>query len=195
MRPRALLQLAAMSVALLLAGPLCASERKPIPTCLAGICVGKQAPTEGELKSRFGGQSFDLGYRTRGYCYELRSREQVAHILFALKNFGDGWRVVSIRAAVRPICANATPLKHSLQLKTGEGVALGGPAESVRAAYGDASHTLDPKSRVIAEIMISKAQGTESALQYVPADPSLALSAVFVIAGDRVIAIEVSSDV
>lgn len=195
MRANELLKFAVISAALLTAGFACGSEGKPSPTCLAGVCVGKQAPTESALKSRYGGQSFELGHRTRGYCYELPSNGQVAHLLFVLKNFGDGWRVVSIRAAVRPICDKATPMKHSLRLMTGEGVALGGTADSVRAAYGDASHTIDPKSRVIAEIMSSKAQGIEWALQYVPVDTSVALSAVFVIAGDRVIAIEVSSDV
>ena len=197
MRSRAPQQIAAaMSMALLLASHARASgENKPLPTCLAGVCVGKQAPTESALKRRFGGQSFDLGHRTRGYCYELKSQEQIAHLLFALKNFGDGWRVVSVRAAARPICAKAARLKQPLQIKTGEGVALGGTVESVRGAYGAATHTLDPKSRVIAEVMVSEAQGVDSAIQYVPADPSLALSAIFVIAGDRVIAIEVSSDI
>jgi hypothetical protein len=170
-------------------------EGKPLPTCLAGVCVGKQAPTESALKTRFGGQAFDLGYRTRGYCYELKSQGQLAHLLFALKNFGDGWRVVSVRAASRPICAKSTPLMQPLMLKTGEGVALGGTVESVRGTYGAAAYTLDPRSRVVAEVMASQAQGVDSAMQYVPADPSLALSAVFVFAGDRVVAIEVSSDI
>lgn len=67
--------------------------------------------------------------------------------------------------------------------------------ESVRAAYGVAAHTLDPNSIVIAEVMSSNVQGIDSGIQYVPADPSLALSAVFVITDDRVIAIEVSSDI
>jgi len=197
MRNLALRQItAAMSMILLLASHACANgESKPLPTCLAGVCVGKQAPTESALKSRFGGQPFDLGYRTRGYCYELKSQAQTVHLLFALKNFGDGWHVVSVRAASRPICTKATPLKQPLRLKTGEGVALGGTVKSVRATYGAAAHTLDPKSRVVAEVMASNAYSIDSAMQYVPADPSLALSAIFVIADDRVIAIEVSSDI
>ena len=197
MKSLALRQIAVgMSMAILIASPAHAGgESKLLPTCLAGVCVGKQAPSESVLKSRFGGQPFDLGYRTRGYCYELKSQAQTAHLLFALKDFGDGWRVVAVRAALRPICAKPTRLMQPLQLRTGEGVALGGTVGSVRQAYGDAAHTLDPKSRVIAEVMASKAAGVSSALQYVPTDPSLALSAIFVIAADRVIAIEVSSDI
>jgi hypothetical protein len=197
MKSRALRQIAAaMSMALLLAGHARASgEGKLLPTCLAGVCVGKQAPTESALKSRFGGQSFDLGYRTRGYCYELKSQAQVAHLLFALKNFGGGWRVVTIRAAGRPICAKPTPLKKSIKVTTGEGVVLGGTARSVRATYGDASHTLDPGSRDLTMLLSSKGQQIDTVLQYVPLDVSIALSAIFVIAADRVVAIEVSSDI
>lgn len=196
MKGRTVRQTVVLSMALLFADRAFAGgEGKPLPTCLAGVCVGKQAPTESALKSRFGGQSFDLGHRTRGYCYETRAQTQRAHLLFALKDFGDGWRVVAIRAALRPICAKATLLKQPLQFRTGEGVALGGTVASVRLAYGDATHMLDPSSRVVAEVMTSKAQGADSAMQYVPADPSLALSAIFVIADARVIAIEVSSDI
>ncbi len=101
-------------------------KSRPFPTCLVGVCVGKKAPTESALKSRFGGQPIDLGYRTRGYCYALTYRAQMAHLVFVLKNFGDGWRVVSVRAAARQICAKAMPLKQYLQLKTGEGITLGG---------------------------------------------------------------------
>jgi hypothetical protein len=61
--------------------------------------------------------------------------------------------------------------------------------------YGAATHTLEATSKVVAEIMLSKTQGVTSAHQYVPADPSLALSALFVVANDRVVAIQVSSDV
>ena len=151
--------LAALLGASLLAETACADGiRATTPACLAGVCVGERAPTEKALKQRFGGQSFDLGFRTRGYCYEVSGPEnRAAHLLFGLKNFGDGWRVVSVRASERPICTAATPLKRAVDLKTGEGLT--------------------------------------SALQYVPVDPSLALSALFVVADDRVVAIEVSSDV
>ena len=169
-------------------------DDKPLPRCLAGICLGEQAPTEEVLRSRFGGEVFKVGYRTRGYCFELKIQAQTAHLLFALKDFGDGWRVVSVRASTRPICARATPLEMPLPLSTGEGVALGGTVESVHLAYGAATYMLDPRSRVVAEIMATETPDVDSAIQYVPPDPSLALSAVFIIAADRVVAIEVSSD-
>jgi hypothetical protein len=160
------------------------------------VCVGEKAPTEHALKQRFGGKSFNLGFRTRGYCYEVAAREKkTAHLLFALKNFGDGWRVVSIRASESPICTAATPLKRAIDLKTSEGLLLGESVARVHAVYGAATHTLEATSKVVAEIMLSKTQGLTSALQYVPADPSLALSALFVVANDRVVAIQVSSDV
>jgi hypothetical protein len=190
-------RLAALLGVLLLAEPACADGvRSATPTCLAGVCVGEKAPTEHALKQRFGGKSFDLGFRTRGYCYEVAAREKkTAHLLFALKNFGDGWRVVSIRASESPICTAATPLKRAIDLKTSEGLLLGESVARVHAVYGAATHTLEATSKVVAEIMLSKTQGLTSALQYVPADPSLALSALFVVANDRVVAIQVSSDV
>ena len=197
MTSRTLPQLmSAMSMALLLAGHACASgEGKLLPTCLAGVCVGKQAPTEVALKSRFGGQSFNLGYRTRGYCYELKSETDVAHLLFALKNFGNGWRVVTIRVADRPICDKPTPLRKSIKVTTSEGVVLGGTARSVGSIYGASSHTLDPQSRDLTMLLSLKGQQIDTVLQYVPLDVSIALSAIFVIAADRVVAIEVSSDI
>ena len=186
----------AISLTSVLGAPTLANDDdKPLPRCLAGVCVGEQAPTEAVLRTRFGGREFDLGYRTRGYCFELKTQTQTAHLLFSLKDFGDGWRVVSVRAATRPICARATPLEMPLQLRTGEGVGLGGTVESVHLAYGAATYRLDPKSRVVVEIMATDTLDVDSAIQYVPADPSLALSAVFVIAADRLVAIEVSSDI
>lgn len=189
--------LAALLGAFLLAGPACADGvPATTPACLAGVCVGEKAPTEKALKQRFGGQAFDLGFRTRGYCYEVAGPEKkTAHLLFRLKNFGDGWRVVAVRASERPICTAATPLKRAIELKTGEGLALGASVVRVRAVYGAATHTLEATSQVVNEVMRSKTHGLTSALQYVPADPSLALSALFVVADDRVVAIEVSSDV
>lgn len=189
--------LAALLGASLLAETACADGiRATTPACLAGVCVGERAPTEKALKQRFGGQSFDLGFRTRGYCYEVSGPEnRAAHLLFGLKNFGDGWRVVSVRASERPICTAATPLKRAVDLKTGEGLTLGASVARVRAVYGAATHTLQATSQVVVEVMRSKTQGLTSALQYVPVDPSLALSALFVVADDRVVAIEVSSDV
>jgi hypothetical protein len=160
------------------------------------VCVGENPPTEKALKQRFGGQSFDLGFRTRGYCYEVATPgNKTAHLLFALRNFGNGWRVVSVRASESPICTEATPLKRAIDLKTSEGLLLGEPVARVRAVYGTATHTLEATSKVVAEVMLSRTQGLTSALQYVPADPSIALSALFVVADDRVVAIEVSSDV
>jgi len=190
-------RLAILLVALLLAEPACADGVRPAnPACLAGVCVGEKAPTESALKQRFGGKSFDLGFRTRGYCYEVAAPNKgTAHLLFALKSFGDGWRVVSVRASASPICTAATPLKRAIDLKTSEGLVLGESVARVRALYGAATHTLEATSKVVAEIMLSKTQGVTSALQYVPADPSLALSALFVVANDRVVAIQVSSDV
>lgn len=190
-------RLAALLGVLLLAEPACADGIRPAtPSCLAGVCVGKNAPTEKALKQRFGGQPFDLGFRTRGYCYEVAAPEKkTAYLLLALKNFGDGWRVVSVRASESPICTAATPLKRAIDLKTGEGLLLGESEARVRAVYGSATHTLEATSKVVAEVMRSKTQGLTSALQYVPADPSLTLSALFVVANDRVVAIEVSSDV
>jgi hypothetical protein len=188
---------AALLVASLLAEPAYANGmRATTPGCLAGVCVGEKAPTEEALKQRFGGQSFDLGFRTRGYCYEVVGPEKkTAHLLFGLKNFGDGWRVVAVRASERPICTTATPLKRAIELRTAEGLALGVSVARVRAVYGAATHTLEATSQVVNEVMRSKTQGLTSALQYVPADPSLTLSALFVVADDRVVAIEVSSDV
>lgn len=190
-------RLAVLLGALLLAGAACAGGVHPVtPTCLAGVCVGKNAPTETALKQRFGGQPFDLGYRTRGYCFVVAAPEKkTAYLLFALKNFGDGWRVVSVRASESPICNEAVPLKRAIDLKTSEGLFIGESVARVRAVYGAATHTLEASSKVVDEVMRSRTHGLTSALQYVPADPSLALSALFVVANDRVVAIEVSSDI
>ncbi len=197
MTTRKLGRLLALLWVLFLAEPARADGvHKATPACLAGVCVGKNAPTEKALKQRFGGQSFDLGFRTLGYCYVVAAPEhKTAHLLFALKNFGDGWRVVSVRASESPICTVATPLKRPIDLKTSEGLSLGESVGRVHAVYGTATNTLEATSKVVAEIMRSKTQGLTSALQYVATDPGLALSAVFVLANDRVVTIEVSSDV
>lgn len=190
-------RLAVLWGVLQLAESVCANEvLQPTPACLAGVCVGAKAPTENALRQRFGGRSFDLGFRTRGYCYKVAAPEKkTAHLLFALKNFGEGWQVVSVRASESMLCTVATPLKRAIDLKTSEGVMLGESVARVRAVYGTPSHTLEATSQVVVEVMRSRTQGLTSALQYVPADPSLALSALFVVASDRVVAIEVSSDV
>lgn len=187
---------AALSMALLTAGQTYAKgEGKLLPTCLAGVCVGEHAPTEAALKSRFGGQAFTVGYRTRAYCYELKPQTPQAHLLFILKDFGDGWRVVTIRVADRPVCAKPFPLTKSMTMATSEGVVLGGPARSVRAIYGASSHTIDPQSRDLSMLLDSKGHKIDTVLQYVPLDGSIALSAIFIMAANRIVAIEISSDV
>ena len=65
----------------------------------------------------------------------------------------------------------------------------------MRATYGEPSHTLDPQSRDLTIGLNLKGERIDSALQYVPADVSIALSAIFVISADRVVAIEVSADI
>lgn len=193
-QPRVLLRFASLLPWTLLVGNAGAEEQKPLPTCLAGVCVGQKAPTENALKKRFGGQSFALGYRTRGYCYRFAAPDQPVFVLFGLtKHYGD-WRVGIIRVANRPICAKPTVLSQRIDLATGEGARLGLSVEGLRAIYGEPKHMLDSRSKVIAHLMGGNVHGVDAALQYVPGDVTVALSAIFVVADDRLVAIEITSE-
>lgn len=162
------------------------------PACLGSYCVVEKVLNEAELKKRLGGQMFNIGHRSRGYCYEQQTKGQKSQVLFTLKNHGDDWEVVSIRASSRKICKQATKMKQQLQLKTGEGVSIGQTMENVYEVYGKPSHKVTTET--LNEVMRSNVIRTDMAIQYVNPNPEILHSAIFVFSNRRLIAIEVSSD-
>lgn len=173
------------------------ANAKPFPECFAGFCVNGNAPSEEAVQSRLGGARQLVVRNIYGYCYRFSGTTKAdiyGHFLF--RNFGDGWRLTTIRASHEPICTNAHTVTRPMFLSTKEGISLGSEKPEVLRRYGFPRYSLSPPPSSVVDYFFGSSSKirVDAIEQYVSSDDQETSTARFFISNALVIGIEVSSD-
>lgn len=175
------------------------ADAQSVPHCLAGFCLDAgNLPTEKAVRARFGGSRQTAPRKAFAYCYQFTEPDQqtsYGRFLFK-KNFGAGWRLVTIRLSKKPICADAYAVRLKAPLSTREGIQLNSEEAEVLRCYGQPVYALRPPPAEVVRDFLGDLPETMIDVidQYVSGDGRDLSTALFYITHGRVVGIEISVD-